>query len=118
MRIYGLIGKSGTGKSYQAVNLCRDRNIESIIDDGLYIYKTSSIFGVSAKMSPTIIGAIKTALFTEESHCAEVIQAIEDTRPDSVLVIGTSDGMVARIAKRLGEIKAWKAELVRRRKTN
>ena len=76
MKVYALVGKSGTGKSYQAGNVCRDRNIESIIDDGLYIYKTSSIFGVSAKMSPTIIGAIKTALFTEESHCAEVTRAI------------------------------------------
>ena len=102
MKVYALVGKSGTGKSYQAGNVCRDRNIESIIDDGLYIYKTSSIFGVSAKMSPTIIGAIKTALFTEESHCAEVTRAIEETNPDSILVIGTSDGMVARIAKRLG----------------
>ena len=102
MKVFALVGKSGTGKSYQAGNVCRDRSIESIIDDGLYIYKTSSIFGTSAKMSPTIIGAIKTALFTEESHCQEVTRAIAETNPDSVLIIGTSDGMVARIAARLG----------------
>lgn len=102
MKVYALVGKSGTGKSYQAGNLCRDIGIESIIDDGLYIYKINSIFGKSAKEAPTMIGAIKTALFTEESHRDEVAQAIADTRPESILVIGTSDGMVARIAARLG----------------
>ena len=38
MRIYTLVGKSGTGKSFHAMDLCRKENIESIIDDGLYIY--------------------------------------------------------------------------------
>ena len=37
MKVYGLIGKSGTGKSFQAVNLCKQLNIESIIDDGLHM---------------------------------------------------------------------------------
>ncbi|MCR5134608.1 MAG: Asp23/Gls24 family envelope stress response protein [Clostridiales bacterium] len=102
MKVYALVGKSGTGKSYQAGNLCRDKNIESIIDDGLYIYRINSIFGKSAKQAETMMGAIKTALFTEESHRDEVVQAIEDTQPGSILIIGTSDGMVAKITKRLG----------------
>ena len=55
MKVYALVGKSGTGKSYQAGNVCRDRNIESIIDDGLYIYRTSSIFGQSAKQAQTMM---------------------------------------------------------------
>ena len=37
MKVYALVGKSGTGKSYQAVNLCKELNIEAIIDDGLFI---------------------------------------------------------------------------------
>ena len=102
MKVYALVGKSGTGKSYQAGNVCRDRNIESIIDDGLYIYRTSSIIGQSAKQAQTMMGAIKTALFTDESHCLEVRQAIEETRPESILILGTSDGLVAKIADRLG----------------
>ena len=102
MKVYALVGKSGTGKSYQAGNVCRDRDIESIIDDGLYIYKTSLIFGQSAKQAQTMMGAIKTALFTEESHCQEVKDAIADTQPESILIIGTSDGMVAKITARLG----------------
>ena len=39
MKVYTLSGRSGTGKSFQAINLCKERNIESIIDDGLFIYK-------------------------------------------------------------------------------
>ena len=38
MKVYTLSGKSGTGKSFQAMNLCNELNIESIIDDGLFIY--------------------------------------------------------------------------------
>lgn len=102
MKVYALVGKSGTGKSYQAGNVCRDYGIESIIDDGLYIYKINLIFGRSAKQDKTMMGAIKTALFTEESHCEEVRRAIRETNPGSVLIIGTSDEMVAKIAKRLG----------------
>ena len=39
MDVYTLAGKSGTGKSFHAMNLCRKYNIEAIIDDGLFIYK-------------------------------------------------------------------------------
>ena len=43
MKVYGLIGKSGTGKSFQAVNLCKQLNIESIINDGLFICRNKVI---------------------------------------------------------------------------
>ena len=68
MKVYSLTGKSGTGKSYQAMNICRDKNIESIIDDGLFIYKNRVEAGISAKRQKTMVGAIKTALFTDENH--------------------------------------------------
>ena len=60
MKVYTLVGKSGTGKSYQALTLCKDLNIESIIDDGLFIYHSQVIAGMSAKRQNTTIGAIKT----------------------------------------------------------
>lgn len=101
MKVYALVGKSGTGKSYQAMNLCKEKDIESIIDDGLYIYKANALAGVSAKRQATKIGAIKTALFSEDSHRDEVVKAINETNPDSLLIIGTSDGMVNKINKRL-----------------
>ena len=48
MKVYSLTGKSGTGKSYQAMNLCNEENIESIIDDGLFIYHSRVEAGISA----------------------------------------------------------------------
>lgn len=102
MKVYALVGKSGTGKSYQAMNLCREKDIESIIDDGLYIYKTETMGGRSAKREPTKVGAIKTALFQKDAHRDEVVKLIEDTKPESVLVLGTSDRMVYKIQQRLG----------------
>lgn len=102
MRIYGLIGKSGTGKSYQAVNLCRDRNIESIIDDGLFICGNVVMAGISAKRQRTKLAAVRTALFTEDSHMQEVSEAIAKADPQTLLILGTSDRMVDKIAARLG----------------
>ncbi|MBR2619311.1 MAG: Asp23/Gls24 family envelope stress response protein [Firmicutes bacterium] len=101
MKVYGLIGKSGTGKSYQAVNLCKELNIESIIDDGLFICRNKVMAGISAKRQPTKVGAVKTALFNEEGHMEEVRDKIKKIKPSSILIIGTSDGMVDRIVSRL-----------------
>ena len=101
MKVYGLIGKSGTGKSFQAVNLCKRLKIESIIDDGLFICRNKVVAGISAKRQPTKVGAVKSALFYKEEHMSEVKEAIQRVKPLSILIIGTSDGMVDKIAKRL-----------------
>jgi len=101
MKVYALVGKSGTGKSYQAVNLCKEKNIEGIIDDGLFIIGNDIRAGVSAKRQATKIGAIKTALFADEWHKISVKEKIRESAPDSILIIGTSDQMVMRIAARL-----------------
>ncbi len=101
MKIYALVGKSGTGKSYQAINLCKDKDIDSIIDDGLFIYKGEAVSGKSAKREATKIGAVKTALFKDDEHCINTKKAIKDSKPASVLIIGTSYGMVEKIAQRL-----------------
>ena len=102
MKIYALVGKSGTGKSYQAFNLCRKLNIESIIDDGLFIRRNEVIAGESAKRQPTKIRAVKTALFDKDSHRDEVAEAIARINPATILVLGTSDAMVEKIVARLG----------------
>mgnify|MGYP004630530181 CR=1 FL=1 len=39
MEIYSFTGKSGTGKSYSAARICREKHIDAIIDDGLLIYR-------------------------------------------------------------------------------
>ncbi len=97
MKVYALVGKSGTGKSFQAMNLCRQMNIETIIDDGLFISGNNVIAGISAKRQKTKIGAIKTALFTDLDHRASVAEAIKKENPGSILIIGTSDKMVHQI---------------------
>lgn len=102
MKVYGLSGKSGTGKSYNAAELCGRMDIDGLIDDGLYVYENRIAAGTSAKKQPTKYGAIKTALFTKDDHCSEVRRAIRKTAPSAILVLGTSDEMVERIASRLG----------------
>ena len=102
MDVYTLVGKSGTGKSFHAMNLCKKYNIEAIIDDGLFIYKNTVVEGVSAKRASTKIGAVKTALFLNDEMRDKVTAAINRKKPESILVLGTSDGMVDRIIDRLG----------------
>ncbi len=101
MQIYGLVGKSGTGKSYQAMNVSKDKNIDYIIDDGLLISGSSILAGKSAKRQATKVGAIKTALFTEEAQRDAVIGEIRSQKPDSILILGTSVGMIRKITERL-----------------
>jgi uncharacterized alkaline shock family protein YloU len=102
MKIYALVGKSGSGKSYQAIGLCRKLAIESILDDGLFILGDRVLAGISAKRQETKIKAIKTALFSEETHRDTVARKIRSTDPASILVIGTSDRMIEKIVDRLG----------------
>ncbi len=101
MKVFSLSGKSGTGKSYQAMALCNEKGIESIIDDGLFIYRNRVEAGTSAKRQKTHIGAIKTALFTDDAHQKEVSQRIRQLNPETLLIIGTSDRMTRQIAERL-----------------
>jgi uncharacterized alkaline shock family protein YloU len=102
MKIFGLIGKSGTGKSFQAIGLSEREGIECIIDDGLFIRKGTVLAGISAKRQATKVGAIKTALFSTDSHRDEVRAEIDKADPESLLVIGTSDRMIDQITERLG----------------
>ncbi len=101
IKVYGLTGKSGTGKSYQSMNICRDRGIESIIDDGLFIYKNAVQAGHSAKRDDNKMTAIKTAIFQNEESRKEVADKIKELKPASILVLGTSEGMIEKICTRL-----------------
>jgi len=102
MKIFGLIGKSGTGKSFQAIRLCEREGIECIIDDGLLIMKGTVLAGMSAKRQATKVGAIKTALFSADDHRDEVANRLAKESPETILVIGTSDRMIDQITERLG----------------
>jgi len=101
MKVFGLYGKSGTGKSYHAMSLCKELDLEAIIDDGLFIFGNRVLAGISAKRQNTKIKAIKTALFTEDEHCREVRDMIREVDPPGILILGTSKEMVSKIRERL-----------------
>ena len=101
MRVVGFVGPSGSGKSHRASWVARERGIEFIIDDGLFIRVNQVIAGISAKKEKTRVGSIKRALFSDDGHAAEVMQAIKLYKPEAVLILGTSGQMVERIAQRL-----------------
>ncbi|MCX7748292.1 MAG: Asp23/Gls24 family envelope stress response protein [Clostridia bacterium] len=102
MRVVGFIGPSGTGKSHRATWVARERGIEFLIDDGLLIRGSRIVAGCSAKRETTKIASIKRALFKENKHAEDVKRALELYRPDAILILGTSEGMVETIAKQIG----------------
>ena len=101
MEIYALVGHSGTGKSHQAPLMAREYKIEYIIDDGLLIKGNTIMAGRSAKRENTRYGAIKRALFKDPEHAAQVIEKLEEIKPDRILIIGTSRRMTEVIAQNL-----------------
>jgi uncharacterized alkaline shock family protein YloU len=102
MKVYAFVGPSGTGKSYRAQMVANSKGIEYIIDDGLLICGNEVLAGVSAKKAPTKIETVKNALFQDESKKKEIQEVFIKRRPKSILILGTSDGMVQKIASNLG----------------
>lgn len=100
--VLGFVGPSGSGKSYHAIELASELNADLILDDGLLITVNGRIIGgISAKLQPTKVGAIKTALFTETFHYKEALKILEGSKSNTVLILGTSNKMVEKIADRL-----------------
>lgn len=97
MEVIALVGPSGTGKSHRALIVAHEHNIDGIIDDGLFIKDSKIIAGRSAKKEPSKIRAVKTAIFMEPDHAAEVRQGIETVKPERLLILGTSRNMVNKI---------------------
>ncbi len=102
MKTYAFVGPSGTGKSYRAQMVANEKGINYIIDDGLLISGNEVIAGISAKKAPTKIETVRNALFQNEERKKEIQLAIKKRKPDSILILGTSDGMVEKIAANLG----------------
>ena len=101
VKVFALVGKSGTGKSFRAQLVAQKYGIDLMIDDGLLIREKKIIAGKSAKREKAILTAIKTALFTDKEHVDAVNKALEDEQFKRILIIGTSVRMVKRIAERL-----------------
>ncbi len=101
VRIYALVGSTGTGKSFRAKLVAQKYGIEMIIDDGLLIRGDQLVAGKSAKKEALYLGAVKTALFHDKAHRDDVVKALQREKFRKLLVIGTSERMTARICERL-----------------
>ena len=102
IKVYAFVGQSGTGKSYRAQMVAGEKNINYIIDDGLLIKENEVIAGESAKKANTKIETVKKALFLNEDEKKVIQAALKKYKPKSILILGTSDGMVEKIAENLG----------------
>jgi hypothetical protein len=78
-----------------------EKNVEAIIDDGLLIIDGRIVAGYSAKRESTRVAAVKRAVFLDPGHAFAVREAMDNLKPDSVLILGTSMNMVHRIANAL-----------------
>ena len=108
MKVYAFVGPSGTGKSYRAQMVASENDIHYIIDDGLLINENEVIAGTSAKKAPTKIETVKHALFIDEAEQKEMKKALKKYKPDSILILGTSDKMIEKIIESLGLPKLQK----------
>lgn len=101
MEIYSFSGPSGTGKSSHALEFAHMFGIEAIIDDGLLIINGEMKAGTSAKFEKNAFKAVKRAIFSDDEHVNAVQVALDEIKPDRLLLIGTSDKMTKLIAERI-----------------
>lgn len=107
MQVYAFVGKTGTGKSYNALKVAKSLDIKYIIDDAILINETKVVAGRSAKTEASKIASVKAAIFLYEDRRSEMIKAIKKEKIDKILILGTSDEMVEKIAEnlKLGKIE-------------
>lgn len=101
MKVIAFVGTSGTGKSYRALTVARDNGADGIIDDGLLISGGKVVAGTSAKREATRVASVKHALFIPPQYCTEMKRALGKSRIKKLMILGTSEGMAQKIAKRL-----------------
>ncbi len=101
VKVFALVGKSGTGKSFRSKLIADKYGIELLIDDGLLIRGNKIISGKSAKKESNYLGAIKTALFDDRKHREAVCKKLKEEKFRRILIIGTSERMTRKIAARL-----------------
>ena len=101
LKVYALVGESGTGKSFRAKLLAQKYGIELIIDDGLLIRGDKILAGHSAKREQTFLAAVRVALFDDKIHRDTIARELQNQTFKKVLILGTSEKMVNKIAARL-----------------
>ena len=101
MDVIALVGPSGTGKSHRALWVAQKNGADAIIDDGILIKDGKVIGGSSAKKEKNRIMAVRRAIFVLPGHAEAVRKAIEAASLRRILILGTSENMVQKIAKTL-----------------
>ena len=102
IEVYAFVGPSGTGKSYRAQMVAGEKDVHFIIDDGLLINENRVVAGESAKKASTKIETVKKALFLHDDEKKVIQKALKKYKVKKILILGTSDGMVEKIAENLG----------------
>ena len=101
IKVYALIGESGTVKSFRAKLVAQKYSLDAIIDDGLLIQEDQILAGHSAKKEKTFLAAVKVALFDDKSHRDEIARKLQEEKIRKILILGTSERMVSKITARL-----------------
>jgi len=100
-KVFALTGESGTGKSFHAKLIAQKYHIDLMIDDGLLIKDNRILAGHSAKTEDSFMAAVKVALFDEKSHRDEIARRLQSEKFKRIMILGTSEKMVIKIAERL-----------------
>ena len=102
IKVIAFVGPSGTGKSYRSINVSKKYNADAIIDDGLLISHGKVIAGTSAKKEPTKLASVRHALFMNHYQVEDAQKAIAANKIKCIMILGTSEGMVQKIAANIG----------------
>ena len=102
MEVLALVGPSGSGKSYRASIVANEYGADLIIDDGLLIKDSKILAGRSAKREPSMMAAVRRAIFFDPRDAAEAKAKIREVQPQRILILGTSNEMVDKITDALG----------------
>ncbi len=101
VKVYSLVGPSGSGKSYRAGYVMEKYSVDILVDDGLIIRNQKILCGKTAKNAKNILDAVSTAIFIDEMHRREAQQQLTDESFKRILLIGTSDKMIRKICHAL-----------------
>lgn len=101
MKVIAFVGTSGTGKSYRALTVAKENGADGIIDDGLLISGGKVVAGSSAKKEATRMASVKHALFIPDNYASEMIRALKKSKIKKLMILGTSENMAVKIARRL-----------------
>lgn len=101
LKVVALVGPTGSGKSFRARLIMEKRNIQFLIDDGLLISGHQILAGKSAKREANRFKAVKRAIFDDPDHAREVRKTLKNQRLQSILILGTSEKMIAHISEKL-----------------